>query len=132
MPQESLEEASGSLKQWVAAARSWGLSERPALKAARSADAERQKGKHNPSRMTLRLEEGRRFEEWRKGEGANSKAQLRDYLRQRWTGYEHIVPKKDRVWLAGCHKAFLAYREQASSDGASISLVGMLPKQEAG
>ena len=44
LPMDSLAEASSSPRQWVAAARRWQLSERPALKAGRAAEAERQKG----------------------------------------------------------------------------------------
>ena len=106
LPPDTLAQASSSPKQWVAAARKWQSSEQPSMKAKRAMAAERQKRKHTPSRLDQRLEEGRMFEEWKKGEGASSTAPLRDYLRQRWTGFEHSVPKKHRVWLAGCLQAF--------------------------
>ena len=122
LPEDALAVASSSQKNWVAAARQWELSQQAGMKAARLKEASRQKRKHAPSRLALRLEEGRRFEEWKKGEGASSPAQLRDYLRQRWSGFEHTVPKKDRVWLAGCSAAFLVRSKDAANCGAGVLL----------
>ena len=64
---------------------------------------------------------------WRSGEGRDSRAPYREFLQKSFAGYEHGVPKKDRVWLGRC-LAQLRGSNEAHPPGAAVSALDRLPR----
>ena len=61
--------------------------------------------RHHPSALKYRLAIGRRYEVWLGANGKDSKNRLKEFLKQIRV-YDGVPPKKDRVWLASCLKAW--------------------------
>ena len=58
------------------------------------------------TKRATRLAMGAKYHQWREtAVGADSKAPLRDFLRQTHHEYRHAVPKHKRKWLGDCAKA---------------------------
>ena len=125
MPPEELQICSASPAAWVAANRARELAQMPSNKAARKELASQQKRTYARSSLELRHNIAERYEAWRKGDGRDSRAPYRDFLRTCFAGFEHVVPKKDRVWLRRCITASrITVAEQSLGGVISVSTCG--------
>ena len=57
-------------------------------------------------KLATRLAKGKEYSQWLEGIGSKSRAPLRDFLKQTRLEFPSFVPKKDKVHLAACLKAW--------------------------